>query len=243
VAIVRVQTGTAATTTGTGTITPTLPAGATAGNVIVAFLATNTPTTPPTVNSGGGATKQVENSTGNACGTAIFTKVAAGGETNIGAFTCSTGTRDMYGILLEYSGLSGITAEQTQNGGSATGATVVPTGVTASSSTAPSLVLGLEVEINALQAATVARAAGDASTGGTVTKIGEAASGAATAAQRVCARVSEVITTGSGVVGHQATITTARAWSAAIASFQEAAAGGAPVFPSFVTPDMSLYPS
>lgn len=228
-AITRAQTGTAATTTGTGTVTPTLPAGATAGNIIIALVAYNSAATATSFSSGGGATKQVENNTGSACGSAIFTKVAAGGETNIGAFTLATGTRDCYGLLLEYSGLTGIAAQQTQSTGSSTASTTPNTAVSAASATAPGLAVSVIAHINALQSATVARMAGDTSTGGTPTKIGEAASGAATAAQRVTGRAVEVLYTGSGVIGHQGTITTGRAYSGSIMNIQEAIAAATQV--------------
>jgi hypothetical protein len=241
VAIARVQTGTAATTTGTGTVTPTLPAGATAGNIIIAIIGVNAPTTAPTINSGGGATNDSHNETGSACCSAVFSKVAAGGETNIGAFTLSTGTRDMYGLLLEYSGLTNATPDVIQNAGSATTSTTPNTGTTAGSTAqAVDLCISSIQNINTTTATAQALIAGSTITGGTATKLGEATSGNATAAQKVTGRSIEYISTGAGTVGLQITLATARAYSGAIATYKEAGAAAAAslIAPTGLTPAM-----
>lgn len=232
-AITRVQTGTAATTTGTGTITPTLPAGATAGNIIIALVGYNAAATATSISSGGGAIKDSSNDTGAAAGSAVFSKVAAGGETSIGAFTLATGTRDMWAVLLEYSGLANNTPDVIQNNGSATSSTTPNTGTTATSTAqADELAISAIVNINTNVATAQALIAGSTITGGTATKLGEATSTNGVNGQKVTGRSIEYISTGAGTVGLQVTIATARAFSGAIATYKAALAAASQPVPT-----------
>ena len=237
-AITRVQTGTAVTSTGTGSVTPTLPAGATAGNIIIVLVGGNYPASPPSINPPGGAgwTKDSSNDTGNACGAAVFSKTAAGGETSLGAFTLSTGTRDMYAVGLEYSGLANSTPDVVANAGSATSSTTPNSGTTATTTQADELAIAAINNINTNVATAQALIAGSTITGGTATKVAEATSTNAVNAQKITGRGVEYISTGAGTAGLQVTIATARAYAGAIATYKGAGAVASLVPPPPMNP-------
>src|SRR3954469_20441667 len=107
-AITRVQSGAAGvTSTGTGTVTPTLPGAVTAGNLVVIFAAHKT-TAAQTLNTPAGwlvADNSGQQGTSNATCAIFYMENAPGGLT-LPAITPSAGTLDMYAYAVEYSGVA-----------------------------------------------------------------------------------------------------------------------------------------
>lgn len=245
-AIARVQTGTAATTTGTGLVAPAWPGATTVGNLLIAVIGQSRSTAQPTLSVPGGSpwVLAVEDwgTVANEMSTHIYYIANASSRSGSESSFTSSVARDMYGIVLEYSGASTTPLDVTahQNGAGATSATP-GTNTTAAIAQAGELLLGAIA--NSQADTTSAQVMGGSATGGSAVEIGEATSGNATAAQKVTGRVFEQIVTGTGTAEFHATLTTARIYTGSIATFKDTGGAAAPVFPPFIVPDMAIYPS
>lgn len=236
-AIVNVQTGIGQTSTGTGTVNALLSNAAVAGNVLIVLVSVNNPTTPPTVTPPGGWVEDSSTSVGNACGAWVFSKVAAGGETDLGTFTCSA-SRDMWAVGIEYSGLANTTPDRISNNASAIASSSPNTAVTASDITQPDeLCIGAIGNINVNTATAQALIPGSTATGGAPSKLGEATSTNGTNGAKVTGRGVEFFSTSPGTVGLEVSISTSRAYGGALATYKAAGGdvGGPTTVPFMVT--------
>lgn len=229
-AIARVQLGTAVTSTGIATIAPSWPATTAVGNLLIAIIGHNRPTTLGTITtpSGWSLIAQADGAIAQDTPTRIYA-IENAGSTRSGTetFTLSTG-RDMYGVLLEYSGIATASAldklTQTNN----VSGTATTTGTTAATVQADELVIAAIGNPNTTTSGS--DAFGGSATGGTLAKLAEATSGNVTAGQKITCRAYERIVTATGTAEVHATFGTARVSMGVIATYK--ASGAAPtVYP------------
>lgn len=219
-AITRVQAGAAGvTSTGTGTVTPTLPGAVTAGSLVVILAAYKTTANQTLLTPAGWQVADNSGPQGTSSATcAIFYKENCPAGQTLPAITPSAGTLDMYAYAIEYSGVATASSLDVHTALSNTGGTTTPaTGTTVPSSQGDEVLVGITGTPNAVT--TSSDAMGGSATGGTVAKLGEATSGNATAASRVSARSYEYIQTGRGTAEFHGTVSPARSWSGVVAVF------------------------
>jgi hypothetical protein len=234
VAIARVQLGTAITSTGLTTIAPAWPAATTVGNLLVAVICHSRPTTAPSLSIPGGSpwVLAAENAgtVAQECGTHIYYIANAASRSGAeSSFTLSV-ARDMYGVLIEYSGVVTTTPldVSTSKNGAGVTATALATNTTGTTAQAAELILGTIANANV--DTSTADAMGGSATGGTFAKISEASSSNATVAQRLTARVYEQLVTAAGTAECHCTVASARLYSGTVVTFK--ASGAAPtVYP------------
>jgi hypothetical protein len=234
VAIARVQLGTAVTSTGTGLIAPAWPAATTVGNLLIAVICNSRSTAQPTLSVPGGSpwVLAVENWGTVAQETSTHVYYIANAASRSGSessFTLSV-ARDVYGVVLEYSGVATSTPldVSTSKNGAGVAATALATNTTGTTAQAAELILGAIASANA--DTSTGDAMGGSATGGTFAKLAEASSGSATAAQKVTGRVYEQLVTATGTAECHCTVGTARLYTGTVTTFK--ASGAAPtVYP------------
>lgn len=223
-AISRVQTGTAVTSTGIATVAPSWPATTAIGNLLIAIIAHNRPTTLGTITtpSGWSLIAQADGAVAQDTPTRIYA-IENAGATRSGTetFTLSTG-RDMYGVLLEYSGIATATALDKLTQSNNVSGTAATTGTTAATVQADELIIAAIGNPNTSTAAS--EAFGGSATGGSLVELAEVTSGNATAGQKVTCRVYEQIVTATGTAEVHSTLSVARVSMGVIATYKASAA-------------------
>lgn len=223
-AITRVQVGAAGvTSTGTGTVTPTLPGAVTAGSLVVIVAAQKTVGGAATINTPSGWTQadQLAPQVSNVTAAIFYVENATGGLT----LPAVTGSQDMYAYALEYSGVAAsgsldVHATSVNAGSVAT----LTTGTSPSTDQPAELLVGIICNPNTTT--TTGDAFGGSATGGSVAKLGEATSGNATAGSKVTARAYEYIATGDGTAEFHGSVSPNRSYAGVVATFGVTSSAG-----------------
>jgi hypothetical protein len=219
----RVQATPVVVSTGTGTVAPTWAAATVSGNVLVAVIAINAPATPPDVTppTGSGAAwvlAKVLKVNSNLT-VAIYYKNSTVSESGAQTWGMSTGTRDMWGQMIEYSHSSGYTAAVDQVQSATATSTAISSGTTGATTSVDDLIIAI---LAAVGGANVQSSPGGTPIG-SIASLGNGASANATATSRVNAYSYEKLATATGTSEIHATLATSKVWGGVIAAFKPVA--------------------
>lgn len=229
-AIANVQRGTGATSTGTGTVSPSWPGATTSGNLLVCLAASRaTGANVPVIDTPSGWTQAIQDgatSNQKAPRVAIFYKQNAASESgSVAVSLVSDTTSDMYAVLAEYSGVATSSAlDQTATAESDAATTTGDTGTTGTIAQANELVIALiaHTQNNTASAQTNS---GTVTYSTALTERDEQRSGNATAANKVNGVFTDGITNATGTVRVTETISSSgRPMAGVVATFKEASA-------------------
>jgi hypothetical protein len=200
----------------------------------------NRPTTLGTITtpSGWSLIAQADGSAAQDTPTRIYAIENSASRSGTETFTLST-ARDMYAVLIEYSGVATATAlDQTVASNNASSATAV-SGTTAATTQADELVIAAIGNPNTSTAS--AESFTGSATGGSLVELAEATSGNATAGQKITCRVYERIVTATGTAAVSTTLLAARVSFGVVATYKASGAAPPPGIPFLHVPDRSIY--